>query len=204
MTQILALVCIATGFVLWIVTDNKLLLEAIGYGGPKLIDFIVGLSGMFFWKFIANMIWSYFYSTLATVIICARIVGWCFKDYHQIFLGPGEDDRSNLWKTNVYEREYYAAVPAPKETNDKVSSTEARGAGLSQTADVSHPILSFPTELQSGQRNVSMQPQTIQYEMPQEPPRGAVASRWQPAQQPNSSASDDHLGVRSLVRGSVV
>jgi hypothetical protein len=175
-------------------------LWTIGFGGPKLIDFVLGLSGLFFWKFIANMIWSYFYSTLATVIICARIVGWCFREYHEIFLGPGEDDRSSLWKTNVYEREYYAHVPAPKETNDndQVATTLASQDPAVSQADVA---LSLPAELQSGQRNLSMAPQSMSYPMEEE--RGAVASIWQPVQQPSSLGLDNH-GMRSLARGNVV
>ena len=85
-------------------------MQALGFGGEKFINFIAGKSGLFFWKFIANMIWSYFFSTLATVIICARIVGWTFREYHIIYYGPpGEAERSNLWKMNVYQRDYYAS-----------------------------------------------------------------------------------------------
>ena len=85
-----------------------LLAQALGFGGEKFINFIAGRSGLFFWKFISNMIWSYFFSTLATVIICARIVGWTFREYHIIYYGPGEAERSNLWKMNVYQRDYYS------------------------------------------------------------------------------------------------
>ena len=89
---------------------DVLLAQALGFGGEKFINFIAGRSGLFFWKFISNMIWSYFFSTLATVIICARIVGWTFREYHIIYYGPGEAERSNLWKMNVYQRDYYTLM----------------------------------------------------------------------------------------------
>jgi hypothetical protein len=187
--------------VLWVVQDKEMFLQALGYGGPKLIDFVLGLSGLFFWKFIANFIWSYFYSTLATVIICARIVGWCFREYHEIFLGPGEDDRSNLWKTNVYEREYYESLPAPKGTKDPSSAT--LGHDTAPSYDPTDPTPSLPTQLQSDYRNLSVAPPSNQFGLEEEPPRGAVNSPWQPVQQPAISVSHNPT-VRSLVQGSVV
>ena len=72
-TNVIAYGCIVGGFLGWFLADPKLFEWAIGWGGKKAIAFVTGKSGAFFWKFIANMLWNFLYSTIATVLICSKV-----------------------------------------------------------------------------------------------------------------------------------
>ena len=122
-------------------------------------------------------------------MICARIVGWCFKEYHEIFLGTGEDDRSNLWKMNVYEREYYDYLPAPKKNQQQA---------------VQRDIVSTELDVQTA-------PEAITMPLP-EPTAGLVSATgaWVMPQQPPLMQSaqlpdqHDNSPIRDLAQGRVM
>jgi len=44
--------------------------------GNKVADFFVKQKSMFFYKLIFSSLYNFFYSSLATIIICSRVRNW--------------------------------------------------------------------------------------------------------------------------------
>ena len=95
-----------------------------------------------------------------------------------MFFGIGEDDRSNFWKMNVFERESYAAVPASKETQENHDQV---------------PVVVEPTTA-----SISMGLQPIQYQETEvaESHIDSVIAPWQPPLQPQLPG---HPGAVAIV-----
>jgi hypothetical protein len=117
LTNVLALGLLVAGFVAWFIQDQQLFMFAMDWGAKKLVDFFLGRTGIWIWKFVANMGYNFFFSALATVIICSKILGWIFKGYHLVMYQQGNDASgnlrlrpSNLWKINLHQRNLYADV----------------------------------------------------------------------------------------------
>ena len=117
LTNVLALGLLVAGFVAWFIQDQQLFMFAMDWGAKKLIDFFLGRTGIWIWKFVANMGYNFFFSALATVIICSKILGWIFKGYHLTMYRQGTDASgnlrlrpSNLWKINLHQRNLYEDV----------------------------------------------------------------------------------------------
>ena len=48
-------------------------LTPVLFPAKKVVDFFIGRTGIWIWKFVANMGYNFFYSALATVIICSMV-----------------------------------------------------------------------------------------------------------------------------------